>query len=257
MAAGALAVSSCGTAPLTIDAQSYRSKGFESRALFLIIHYTQLNLERSLEVLTRGQVSSHYLLTDETPPRIYRLVDENLRAFHAGISYWAGHGNLNSASIGIEIVHPGISTESDGSLSFVPYPERQIDALIPLVRDIMKRHQIRPDRVLGHSDIAPQRKIDPGPLFPWKRLAREGLIRWPDEREVAARLPAFEAKLPSLAWFQQMLSQHGYQVEQHGEATEPTRRVIAAFQMRYRPSRYDGLTDAHTAALLAVLNQAS
>ncbi|NCW01007.1 MAG: N-acetylmuramoyl-L-alanine amidase, partial [Betaproteobacteria bacterium] len=99
MAAGALAVSSCGTAPLTIDAQSYRSKGFESRALFLIIHYTQLNLERSLEVLTRGQVSSHYLLTDETPPRIYRLVDENLRAFHAGISYWAGHGNLNSASI--------------------------------------------------------------------------------------------------------------------------------------------------------------
>jgi len=165
LAGAAASLSACGSTPTIIDARSYRSIGFESRALFLIIHYTQLNLERSIEVLTRGQVSSHYLLSDESPPRIYRLVDENLRAFHAGVSYWAGHGNLNSASIGIEIVHPGVVEQADGSQSFVPYPESQIDALIPLVRDIMKRHQIRADRVLGHSDIAPQRKIDPGPLF--------------------------------------------------------------------------------------------
>jgi N-acetylmuramoyl-L-alanine amidase len=255
LAGAAASLSACGSTPTIIDARSYRSIGFESRALFLIIHYTQLNLERSIEVLTRGQVSSHYLLSDESPPRIYRLVDENLRAFHAGVSYWAGHGNLNSASIGIEIVHPGVVEQADGSQSFVPYPESQIDALIPLVRDIMKRHQIRADRVLGHSDIAPQRKIDPGPLFPWKRLAQEGLIRWPDEAMVAERLPAFEAQLPSLGWFQGQLSRLGYQVDQDGQSTEATRRVVAAFQMRYRPSRYDGKPDAHTAALLAVLNQ--
>jgi len=254
-AAGSLALGSCGTRTMMIDADSYRSIGFESRALFLVIHYTQLNLEKSIEVLTRGQVSSHYLLTDEPRPRIFRLVDENLRAFHAGLSYWAGHGNLNSASIGIEIVHPGISTGTDGSFSFVPYPKSQIDALIPLIRDIMGRHRIRSDRVLGHSDIAPQRKIDPGPLFPWKRLAQQGLVRWPDEALVASRIGDFEAKLPPLSWFQKMLAQHGYQVEQSGEANEASRRVISAFQMRYRPSRYDGVVDAETAALLSVLNE--
>ncbi|HAB48223.1 MAG: N-acetylmuramoyl-L-alanine amidase [Betaproteobacteria bacterium] len=240
---------------IRIDAESYRATSCESRVLFLIIHYTQLNLEQSIETLTKGNVSSHYLITDEAEPRILRLVDENLRAFHAGLSFWNGHCNLNSASIGIEIVHPGFITQADGSLSFLPYPEQQIDVLMMLVRDIVSRHQIRPDRVLGHSDIAPQRKVDPGPLFPWQRLAEAGLILWPDKTQVEAQEKAFSDKLPDMKWVQAMLAKLGYDIEQDGESSVFTKRVITAFQMRYRPSLYNGLVDAHTAALLAVLNQ--
>ena len=242
---------------ITIDAESYRAASYDSRILFLIIHYTELSLEQSIEVLTRGKVSSHYLLTDENEPRILQLVDENMRAFHAGLSYWDGHSNLNSSSIGIEIVHPGFTKQADGSLQFLPYREQQIEVLIPLVRDIVNRHQIRPDRVLGHSDIAPQRKIDPGPLFPWLRLAKEGLIRWPDDAQLALHRQTFADKLPPMKWVQEMLARLGYQVAQDGQRNETTQRVIAAFQMRYRPSCYDGFVDAQTAALLAVLNQAS
>jgi N-acetylmuramoyl-L-alanine amidase len=240
---------------VAIDAASYQAISCESRVLFLIIHYTQLNREQSIEVLTKGKVSSHYLITDDTEPRILRLVDENLRAFHAGLSFWNGHRNLNSASIGIEIVHPGFTTQADGSISFLPYPKQQIDALIPLVRDIVSRHHIRPDRVLGHSDIAPQRKVDPGPLFPWRSLAEAGLILWPDDAEVAAQRKVFSDQLPDMKWVQTMLANLGYDIQQDGKPSALTKKVITAFQMRYRPSRYDGLVDAHTAALLAVLNQ--
>ena len=236
-----------------IDRSSYRSSASESRVLFLIIHYTQLDFQQSIEVLTRGEVSSHYLLSDESPPKIYSLLDESLRAFHAGLSYWAGHALLNSSSIGIEIVHPGFTSHPDGSIEFLPFPEAQIEALIPLVRDIVKRHRIRPDRVLGHSDIAPLRKIDPGPLFPWKRFADEGLIRWPDQVKTQSMLPQFEAELPSLSWCHSRLSKLGYAIEIHGEDNEANRRVLAAFQMRFRPSRYDGMVDAETAALLSAL----
>ncbi len=163
----------------------YGAVGQDSRVMFLILHFTDASFADSLRILTQQQVSAHYLVSDETPPRIYRLVDEGRRAWHAGESWWAGHAMLNAASIGIEIVHPGIVVAADGSRQFAPYPPRQIEALLPLVKDIVARHRIRPDRILGHSDIAPRRKIDPGPLFPWRRLADAGLIRWPDPARVA------------------------------------------------------------------------
>jgi N-acetylmuramoyl-L-alanine amidase len=226
---------------------SYTSNGQDSRAQFLVIHFTSENFESSLKTLTTGPVSSHYLVRDN-PPTVYRLVDENRRAWHAGVSSWKGQTQLNAASIGIEIVNCG-----DHVPAWCDYPAAQVDAVVALVRDIVTRHQIRPDRVVGHSDIAPQRKVDPGPRFPWKRLADEGLVAWFDANTVAARRPRFEQELPDITWFQQRLAQHGFAVPMNGELDEATVRVISVFQMKYRPAKYDGMPDAETAAILDAL----
>jgi N-acetylmuramoyl-L-alanine amidase len=216
-----------------------------------VIHFTSTPFEPALRILTGDQVSSHYLVNDD-PPTIYRLVDERERAYHAGVSSWKGQTQLNAASIGIEIVNRG-DTDPAYPGGFSPYPEAQIAVVLELVKDIVRRHQIRPERIVGHSDVAPQRKVDPGPRFPWKRLADAGLIPWPDARKVAERQPAFEQALPDVAWFQEMLARHGFEVSRHGELDTATRNVLRAFQMKYRPARYDGTPDAETAALLDVL----
>ena len=231
----------------------HTAQGQDSRALFLILHYTVGSLPQSIQILTRGEVSVHYLLSDEAPPTIYRLVAEDRRAWHAGPSYWQGHAMLNASSIGIEIVHPGFRQRPDGSREYLPFPPAQIDALIPLVKDIVKRHQIRPDRILGHSDVQPQTKEDPGPTFPWKRLADEGLIPWPDAQRVAVQRAVYEAALPDVAWFQDALARHGFFVPRTGLLDDYTKRVVSSFQMRYRPANYDGQPDAETAALVQVL----
>jgi N-acetylmuramoyl-L-alanine amidase len=128
--------------------------------------------------------------------------------------------------------------------------------VIGLVKWIVARHEIRPDRILGHSDIAPLRKVDPGPKFPWKRLADEGLIPWPDEKRVAERRIAYEAKLPGVDWFQAKLADHGFAVPQSAELDVATQKVLGAFQMKYRPARFDGVPDAETAAILDVMTSA-
>ena len=254
LAALALALAGCAsTTPggVPIDTR-HSARAQDSRVLFLVLHYTVGNFESSLRTLTEGEVSSHYLLSDASPPRIYRLVDEDRRAWHAGNSAWQGHRQVNASSIGIEIVNPGPRWGSGGR-DYMPFPEAQIDALIPLVRDIAQRHGIRGDRIVGHSDVQPQSKFDPGPMFPWKRLADAGLIPWPDAAQVAAQRAVFEFLLPDVAWFQQRLARHGFELPQHGALDAATRNVIAAFQMKYRPARFDGLPDAETAALLQVL----
>lgn len=254
---GALALAGCAGGPsgLAIDT-SYSARGQDSRAMFLILHYTVGDFASSLKVLTQGPVSSHYLVSDEKPPKVYRLVDENRRAWHAGVSSWKGQSMLNAASIGIEIVNPGlIGTPQDPV--FPPFDAAQMDVVVALVQDIVRRHAIRPDRVLAHGEISPQNKIDPGPRFPWKRLADLGLVVWPDAARVAAARPAFELQLPDIAWFQQMLRRHGFEVPQHGLMDEPTRRVISAFQMKFRPAKFDGQPDAETAALLQALVDAA
>ena len=232
----------------------YTAQGQDSRVLFLILHYTVGDLAGSMKTLTEDDVSAHYLLSDESPPRIYRLVDENRRAWHSGRSTWQGHRLLNASSIGIEIVHPGFTLGPDNERVYQPFPEAQIDALIPLVRDIARRHGIRPERILGHGEVTPSYKEDPGPTFPWRRLAEIGITPpWPEASRVAAQRERFEAALPDIAWFQRTLAQHGYAVEASGQWNRQTQRVLMNFQMRYRPARYDGQPDAETAALLQVL----
>jgi N-acetylmuramoyl-L-alanine amidase len=247
LAAGILAA--CASGP-PVDT-SYVSSGQDSRVQYLVIHFTSSDFPSSLKILTEGPVSSHYLLRDD-PPTLYRLVDESRRAYHAGVSSWKGQTQLNAASIGIEVVNRGFQGTAENG-DWQDYPEAQIDVLLDLVKDIVRRHGIRPDRVVGHSDIAPQRKVDPGPKFPWKRFADAGLVQWPDAAKVAQRRPAFEQSLPDVAWFQQMLARHGFAVPLNGELDAATRNVLIAFQMKYRPARFDGTPDAETAALLDVL----
>ncbi|MFR0688941.1 N-acetylmuramoyl-L-alanine amidase [Enterobacterales bacterium AE_CKDN230030158-1A_HGKHYDSX7] len=240
-------LSGCADKGLQID-REHVSKNQDSRIQYVIVHYTSADLPRSLALLTHGEVSAHYLIGDN-PATIYQLVDENRRAWHAGASEWQGRTWLNSTSIGIELVNPGYRDTPSGKIWY-PYPDAQIDALIALLKDITKRQGITPEHILGHSDIAPQRKVDPGPLFPWKKLAEAGLIPWPKPGELARRLAELNGQLPAPGWFQQQLARHGYAVPLNGVMDEATRNVIAAFQMRFRPERFDGEPDLETAALL-------
>ena len=251
----ALTLAGCANAPHSAPAidTRYRALGQDSRVQYVILHYTNAPFEPALRILTQQEVSAHYLVSDQDPPVVYCLVNEYRRAWHAGQSSWQGATMLNSASIGIEIVNPGRRVAPDGTVQFAAYPPAQVDLVVRLVRDIVARHGIRPDRVLGHNEIAAQRKIDPGPAFPWRVLGEAGLIAWPEPSRVAAQRPRFESALPEAIWFQHMLAAIGYAVPDSGAFDTPTKRVIAVFQMKYRPSRYDGEPDAETAALIQVL----
>jgi len=259
-AAAALLLSACAQAPLGSAGASHEfvSANEDSRAQFLVIHYTEESWDDSLRILTHaeppyGHVSAHYLVRDE-PAKVYQLVDENRRAWQAGTSYWQGTQNLNSASIGIEIVNPGDKDLKTGQRNgqYQPYAPAQADAVVALVKDIVARHHIRPDHVIGHEDIAPDRRRDPGPAFPWHRLYEAGVIGWPDPAQVAQRQAGYAAALPDIAWVQQRLAHIGYLVPATGQLDEHTRNVISAFQMKYRNSKYDGELDAETAALIDV-----
>lgn len=231
--------------------RSYTSQNQDSRALYIVLHYTVLDWEKSLKVLTTGgQVSAHYLVRDN-PVASYALVDENRRAWHAGASFWAGNTNLNSASIGIEIVNAGY-VDGPGGRVYAPFPQAQVDEVIALVRDIQKRHNIRPERIIGHADIAPGRKQDPGPNFPWKQLADAGLIPWPDGPSVLIKTLEHEVAPRDVAWLQERLARIGYNVSRSGQMDVLTRETVSTFQMKYRPRDISGTVDAETAALIEV-----
>ncbi len=207
----------------------------------LILHYTGMrSAAAALDRLcsAEAKVSAHYLIDEDGTA--WRLVPEERRAWHAGISCWAGRRDINGASIGIELVNPG------HEFGYRPFPERQMAALERLARGILARHPIPPRHVLGHSDVAPQRKADPGELFDWSRLARAGIGLWPD---FAARTsPAAD-----IAEMQAMLAAIGYETPQTGVLDEATRQVVLAFQRHFRPSRCDGAPDAETLQRIAVL----
>ena len=164
-----------GPAGLNLDT-SITAVSQSSRVRFVVLHYTSTDDALSMRLLSQGKVSAHYLI--DTPGRAYRLVDETRAAWHAGESAWYGLNAMNSTSIGIEIVNPGWTDGNDGKPQWHAYGDRQIRTLTILLRDIIQRNGIAPENVVGHSDIAPQRKVDPGPLFPWKQLAAAGIGRW-------------------------------------------------------------------------------
>lgn len=240
--------------------ERYQAKGQDSRVKYVIIHYTWEDMPNSLRILTEGEVSAHYLISDDEPARVLQLVDETQRAWHAGLSQWKSDVNLNANSIGIEMVNLGsrqsgqaVPAESSGWQSFT---RSQIERLIVLLKDIQARHGIPAENILGHSDIAPQRKVDPGPLFPWQWLAQEGLGRWYDENRVTELMQQYrQTGLPSVLDVQKQLRQIGYMIELTAEMDKQTKNVLRAFQMHYRPSRYDGVLDVETAAILRDLSQ--
>jgi N-acetylmuramoyl-L-alanine amidase len=236
-------------APLAIDGR-YHAVSQDSRVRFIVLHFTAENFAESLRLLTTQDVSSHYLVAAD-PPTIYRLVDENRRAWHAGPSYWQGQVALNATSVGVEIVNAGDRDHPGGP--YAPFPARQIDQVIALVRDVQRRHAVKPHHIVAHGEIQPQGKTDPGPMFPWKRLADAGLIPWPDEAAVQRQALRYAEAAPGVAWFQERLAAYGFDVPRDGQLNEATRRVVSIFQMKFRPARYDGAPDAETAGWLDVV----
>ncbi|RZM98147.1 N-acetylmuramoyl-L-alanine amidase [Escherichia sp. E14V7] len=227
------------------------------RIKVLVIHYTAEDFDTSLATLTDKHVSSHYLVPAEPPlyngkPRIWQLVPEQELAWHAGISAWRGATRLNDTSIGIELENRGWKT-SAGVKYFAPFEPTQIQALIPLAKDIIARYHIKPENVVAHADIAPQRKDDPGPLFPWQQLAQEGIGAWPDAQRVnfylAGRAPHTPVDTASLL---ELLARYGYDVKPEMTPGEQ-QRVIMAFQMHFRPTLYNGEADAETLAIAQAL----
>ncbi|VWC76500.1 N-acetylmuramoyl-L-alanine amidase [Burkholderia lata] len=236
---------------------SLHARGADSRIRFLVMHYTESDEAKSLRTLTGDSVSVHYVIPPQPRiergmPVVYQLVPESERAWHAGVSEWQGTTELNAVSIGIENVNRGPLDPQNRT--WQPYPPEQVSALTRLSKDIVARYGIPPTRVVGHSDIAPQRKIDPGPLFPWHALAQAGVGAWPDDATVTARLGGRDPHaLVDVRDLQLKLARYGYDVATDGVLDARTRRVFAAFQMHFRPSDYAGNPDAETDAIAQAL----
>jgi N-acetylmuramoyl-L-alanine amidase len=194
----------------------------------LVLHYTGMtSAQGALDRLCdpAAKVSAHYTIDEDGT--VYALVPEARRAWHAGVSFWAGEANVNARSIGIELVNPG------HEYGYRAFPQLQIAALITLCHGILLRHPIPSWRVLGHSDVAPARKEDPGELFSWQQLAKAGIGLWPVSQDSALSADA--------------LGRYGY------DSSAPQDKVITAFQRHFRPSKLDGKWDAECAGLLASL----
>jgi N-acetylmuramoyl-L-alanine amidase len=193
-----------------------------------------------------SSVSCHYYVEEDG--EVLQLVSESRRAWHAGVSCWAGDRDLNSSSIGIEIVNAG----HPGGLP--PYPDVQISAVIALCRDLCARRAIPPERILAHSDVAPGRKIDPGEVFPWETLYRGGVGLWvpPMPADDGPTLAPGDTGT-AVAAVQRQLASYGYDVLATGDYDAATERVVAAFQRRFRPARVDGRADPSTRATLGAL----
>lgn len=230
------------------------SPNFDERTLpisRLVLHYT--GMETGEAALARlcdreAKVSAHYVIHEDG--HIIQLVDEAARAWHAGVSEWAGERNINSASIGVEIINGGHNfPKADGSLP--EYAEPQIKALITLCQDILARHKLGPLALLGHSDIAPERKIDPGEHFPWEVLSASGLGIWPENISSDRRvLFALGSRDRGVAIVQRGLAHIGYGARVTGVMDETTQLIIAALQRRFRPDQIDGQVDIQTMELI-------
>ncbi|WOH79800.1 N-acetylmuramoyl-L-alanine amidase [Bradyrhizobium sp. BEA-2-5] len=215
----------------------------------IVLHYTGMpDVEGALARLcTAGtEVSAHYVVLEDG--RIVQCVPEAKRAWHAGASSWAGEDDINSCSIGIEIINRG------HDWGYPEFPLRQIAAVIALCRGIMLRRNVPAHRVLGHSDVAPARKKDPGEKFPWHSLANSGVGHWvqpaPIVRGDALQLGAISDSVSNM---QAAFRRYGYNIPTNGKFDGPTMEVVTAFQRHFRPERIDGIADRSTMATLHAL----
>lgn len=224
----------------------------------LVVHYTGMktaeeSLARLCDATIESKVSAHYLIEEDG--RTHRLVAEEDRAWHAGVAYWAGERDINSRSIGIELQNPG------WEFDYHPFPEPQMAAFLELARDLIARHRISPFRMLGHSDVAPYRKADPGELFDWERCAKAGVGFWPTlapgVRPEPPLFVPFEAGGASVHAAQDALGAIGYECDAHGRFDAKTMMVITAFQRHWRPARVDGVLDPDTIARIQAVAEAA
>jgi N-acetylmuramoyl-L-alanine amidase len=217
----------------------------------VLLHYTGMpDVESAVAKLcTPGtEVSAHYIVLEDG--RIVQCVPEAKRAWHAGVSYWAGDDDINSCSIGVEIINRG------HDWGYPDYPLRQIAAVIALCRGIMLRRKVPAHRVLAHSDVAPARKKDPGEKFPWHSLANSGVGHWvqpaPIMRGESLKLGTVSSDVENL---QHALARYGYGVPVTGKYDTATTEVVTAFQRHFRPARVDGIADLSTMSTLHALLQ--
>lgn len=213
-----------------------------SRVDSLVLHYTDmLSADAAMKLLCdpNAKVSSHYLIDKQG--KIFRLVEEDKVAYHAGVSYWRGQEGLNESSIGIEIDNYGHVFGPE------PFPEAQIDSLIKLLNDIRSRHSIKDTHIVAHSDIAPLRKKDPGELFPWARLHQKGHGIWVPPKEQDLKTGSFGiASGDMLKKTQKLLKKIGYDVFDNGFLDDKTKAVITAFQRHFLPMNITGELDFAT-----------
>lgn len=244
--------------PYRLESQR-QALGADQRVRFLVIHYTAQDFHNALNTLTDEHVSAHYLIPARPPieqgkPVAWQLVPESQRAWHAGVSGWRGRTNINDTSIGIELENKGYRQNLLGK-HFYPFPPAQIDLLASLSQQIIQRYQITPRNVVGHSDIAPLRKEDPGPLFPWQQMAQRGIGAWPDAQRVKDNLAGRDPHQPvDKQRLLEKLRQYGYPLTPEMNDNQQ-RRVIAAFQMHFRPGDYRGEADAESDAIVSALLQ--
>jgi len=261
----------------TLPVEEMHSKNYGQRIKFLIMHYTAENYQGSVnELVNKGGVSSHYLLPesyDETylddELKVLKLVNENERAWHAGNSYWQGRRAVNDQSIGIEIVNvpkckrlPRDESElargqdiAAGQMCFFPdYDPKQIELLIELSKDILKKNpDISPTNIVGHSDIAPLRKSDPGPRFPWYQLYQSGIGAWYEQETVFKYWQLFDQQMPNAGLVQRALKSYGYGIIETGELDSQTQSVLHAFQTHFIPWEITNRIDEKTTATLFAL----
>ncbi len=259
----ALLLTGCASEKGVVDKAGYQldtrhqAQAAYPRIKVLVIHYTADDFDASLATLTDKHVSSHYLIPARPPlhngkPRIWQLVPEQDLAWHAGVSFWRGATRINDTSIGIELENRGWQKVA-GSKRFTPFEPQQIAALVPLAKNIIHSYNILPQNIVAHSDIAPQRKDDPGPLFPWQALAQQGIGAWPDDDRVAFYLNGRDPATPvDQAQLLDLLSRYGYEVKPEMTPAQK-KRVIVAFQMHFRPARWDGVADAQSLAIAEAL----
>ena len=222
------------------ESPNHASRSEPPRIDMLVLHYTGMrSAEAAIERLCdpMARVSAHYVV--EENGTIWRLVPEARRAFHAGVSCWEDEGDLNAVSVGIEIVNPG------HEWGYRPFPDAQMTSIELLCRELTSRHPIPPHRVVGHSDIAPERKADPGELFDWPRLARAGIGIWPPPNPAVSKRKVDTSR--SLA----DLVGIGYCATERSQAA-----ALVAFQRRFRPSCCDGRLDLETATRLSAVRAA-
>lgn len=247
----------------SIDYNSYRSvAGFGHRVRFLVLHYTAQNFADSVQSLTGKSVSAHYLVPDPEDQtyqaagfsgvRIFNLVDEDERAWHAGVSKWGSRNNLNDTAIGIEIVN--LASGEGEDITFPPFNPQQIAAVTQLAQNILQRYpDITPINVVAHSDIAPGRKSDPGPQFPWRQLHQAGVGAWYDEAVKQHHQREYHCQgIPTQRELLALFAKYGYDTSAATNA-EGYRQLVRAFQLHFRPQQYGGVMDVETAAILRAL----
>ncbi len=234
-----------------IDAPSPNADARLAPPDMIILHYT--GMQSGEEALARlrdpeAQVSAHYVIEEDG--RVFALVPEARRAWHAGVSFWKGAHNLNGVSIGIELVNPG------HDWGYRAFPEAQIATLIELIGEIRSRWSIDDSRIVAHSDIAPDRKKDPGELFPWKRLAEAGHGLWAEAPPAPGAPLAPGEESTGVFALQAGLTRLGYDSAPSGVYDETTATIVSAFQRHWRPEKVDGLADGETRARLMALLRA-